>query len=79
MIKLNGANLTGHQVVKAIRQGLSITLDTVQLEKVSQARDLVEQLLRAGKPIYGINTGFGKLADTLISPSYVAELQRTLI
>lgn len=79
MIKLNGANLTGHQVVKAIRQGLSITLDTVQLEKVSQARDLVEQLLRAGKPIYGINTGFGKLADTLISPSNVAELQRNLI
>lgn len=79
MLKLNGSNLSGHEVVRAIRRGLSIALDTVQLEEVNKARALVVRLLEAGQPVYGINTGFGKLADTSISPDSVAELQRNLI
>lgn len=79
MIILNGSNLTSQQAVIAARQGLTITLDVEQLEKVSQARDLVQRLLTESQPVYGINTGFGKLAETSISPSKVAELQRNLI
>lgn len=79
MLVLNGSDLSGHEVVRAIRKGKKIALESQQLEKVAQARELVVDLLEQGQPIYGINTGFGKLADTSISRESVAELQRNLI
>lgn len=79
MLTLSGSNLSGHEVVRAIRQGKTFSLDTKQLEKAAKARELVLRLLDEGSPVYGINTGFGKLADTSISPASVAELQRNLI
>ena len=79
MLRLSGSNLSGHEVVQSIRQGRLVTLDETQLEKVSQARDLVVQLINQGRPVYGINTGFGLLANTSISTENVAELQRNLI
>ena len=79
MLKLSGSNLCGHDVVKAIRQGWPVTLDTAQLEEVTRARALVVKLLDVGQPVYGINTGFGKLAETSISNESVADLQRNLI
>jgi histidine ammonia-lyase len=56
-----------------------VTLDQAQLEKVSKARELVVELIRRDQPVYGINTGFGLLANTSISGENVAELQRNLI
>lgn len=79
MLVLNGSDLSGHDVVRAIRQGRTIALATDQLEKVGRARDLVVRLLDQDQPIYGINTGFGKLADTSISNESVSDLQRNLI
>lgn len=79
MLRLRGSNLSGHEVVRCIRQGWSVTLDQAQREKVAQARELVVQLISKGQPVYGINTGFGMLADTSISADNVAELQRNLI
>lgn len=79
MLILSGSNLNAHDVAAAVRQGWTIALDTKQLEKVARARELVVQLVEEGRPIYGINTGFGKLAETSISVSDTAELQRNLI
>ena len=41
-----------------------------------------EQILKAAEgepPIYGVNTGFGKLASLKIEPEDIATLQRNLI
>lgn len=79
MLKLSGSNLSVRAVAEAVKNDLPITLDSGQLEKVAQARNFVEKLLIKGEPVYGINTGFGKLSETLISPKDVAGLQRNLI
>lgn len=79
MLILSGSDLVGHDVVSAIRQEVPIVLDPKQLKKVQQARKLVEKLLLQATPVYGINTGFGKLAESSISSSDVAALQRNLI
>ena len=39
----------------------------------------VERILARGEPVYGINTGFGKLAGVRIKPSDLAELQRNIV
>lgn len=46
---------------------------------VAASRRHVEQALIGGAPIYGINTGFGALADKRIEPARLAELQRNLL
>ena len=79
MLRLSGSDLSGHEVVRCIRQGLQVTIGQSQLEKVAKARELVQELIRQGQPVYGINTGFGLLANTSISGENVAELQRNLI
>ena len=79
MIYLNGVHLSIKDVIAVVRNDLQVALDPDQLELVKQSRRQVEKLVRRGDPIYGINTGFGKLADTSISPSNVEKLQRNLI
>src|ERR1700728_1269422 len=39
----------------------------------------VERILARGEPVYGINTGFGKLAGVRIKPADLAELQRNIV
>ena len=79
MIYLSGAHLSIKDVIEVVRNELQVALDPKQLELVKQSRRQVEKLVKRGEPIYGINTGFGKLADTSISSSNVEKLQRNLI
>ncbi|NNE05879.1 MAG: histidine ammonia-lyase [Xanthomonadales bacterium] len=46
---------------------------------VTRSRDIVKRALAAGKPIYGINTGFGALADERIADEQLARLQRNIL
>ena len=46
---------------------------------VADSRRHVERALTEDAPIYGINTGFGALADKRIAPARLAELQRNLL
>ncbi|MCA9322241.1 MAG: histidine ammonia-lyase, partial [Planctomycetes bacterium] len=48
-------------------------------ERVARARSFVEDIVNRGQVVYGINTGFGKLANTKIDPDRLQELQRNLI
>ena len=46
---------------------------------VDAAAATVAQVLAEGRVVYGINTGFGALARTVIEPARLEELQRALI
>ncbi len=57
------------------RLGLSGAAKT----RIEKARKAVERLENFAKPIYGVNTGFGRLARIKISPNELGELQLNLI
>lgn len=57
----------------------SVTLSPTALAKIDKARRLVLDFIGQGKTIYGINTGFGKLAAVKIEPHELAELQVNLL
>ncbi len=68
------------QQLKAIYQGNN----SVQLERsckgaVEAAANQVALTIDSSRAIYGINTGFGKLANIAIAPEDTAQLQRNLI
>lgn len=79
MILLDGKHLTIEAVVRAVRENENVALDPQQLRAVAASREVVEAVVKRGQAVYGINTGFGKLADVSISPERVSELQRNLI
>lgn len=48
-------------------------------ERVKAARRTVEDIVKAGRPVYGVNTGFGALASRSIDASDTGTLQRNLL
>ncbi|ESQ75128.1 histidine ammonia-lyase [Asticcacaulis sp. AC402] len=62
-----------------IYRGAAFKLDPACLEAVAASAAAVLRILAQGEPVYGINTGFGKLASTRIDDHDLAKLQRNII
>jgi histidine ammonia-lyase len=56
-----------------------LRLDESCWPAVEAAQAVVDRAARGGAAVYGINTGFGKLATTRIAPDQIEELQRRLV
>jgi histidine ammonia-lyase len=56
-----------------------IVLDPGCWPAVEAAAEVVERAAGGTAPVYGINTGFGKLATVRIAPDQIEELQRRLV
>ena len=56
-----------------------LQLTKESLEKVSSARRLIDEIVKENRVVYGITTGFGKFARTVIEKDKLAELQENLI
>ncbi|MCO4782893.1 MAG: histidine ammonia-lyase [Candidatus Cloacimonetes bacterium] len=56
-----------------------VIISKAAIEKVQKSRARVEKVLDSGKAIYGINTGFGSLANTRIENKDLEQLQANLI
>ena len=67
------------QLRQVYRAGLSARLDEAARPAVERAAAQVAAAARGGKAVYGVNTGFGKLASVKIRPEDTATLQRNLI
>lgn len=64
---------------KACQGPVSIKLDAQYLKNVERAKQTVDQLCADHEPVYGINTGFGKLASQKIEDDHLQELQHNLL
>jgi histidine ammonia-lyase len=62
-----------------VLEGAPVVLDASFWPRVEAAAEIVAKAARADTPVYGINTGFGKLASKRIPPDQTARLQRNLI
>jgi histidine ammonia-lyase len=46
---------------------------------IARSREIIEKALTSGQAVYGVNTGFGKLAQTRIADADLKTLQRNLV
>ena len=72
----------GHVPLSQWRQvyrGAGIVLDPAALPAVRASAAVVEAIVERGEPVYGINTGFGKLASVRIERDDLATLQRNIV
>lgn len=66
--------------LRRVFQGPSrVTLGPATRVAVEAANAVVREVVREGRIVYGINTGFGQLARTVIAPDHLAELQTNLL
>ncbi len=47
--------------------------------RIRASRELIETLVRQSKPVYGVNTGFGRLSEVTIPQEDTVKLQKNLI
>ncbi len=59
--------------------GVRLSLDPSVREPMAQSQAVVQRILDNDEVVYGINTGFGKLASTRIAANHLADLQRNLV
>src|SRR5262249_17669854 len=64
---------------RAIYQGAGVTLDPACAAAVEESARAVEIIVATGEPVYGINTGLGKLASARITSADLAQLQRNVV
>lgn len=77
-MKLNPENITLAQL-RELWSGAEARLDESALERVVQSARSIERIVAGGETVYGVNTGFGLLANTRIPNDRLAELQTNLI
>ena len=77
-VVVDGRTLTP-EAVERVAYGARCTLAPSAQRRVSASRRAVERAVRGGRLVYGINTGFGHLADVRIADDQLAELQVNLI
>lgn len=65
--------------LRAIWTGAVPSLDPEARAAVETAAAMVAKAASEQEPVYGVNTGFGKLASRKIAPEDTATLQRNLI
>ena len=78
-ITLDGHSLSIADVVAVARHAAPVAIAPQALVSVGASRRAVESAVARGDTIYGVNTGFGKLAHVRIKPDQVRDLQLNLI
>lgn len=74
-----GTEGTCLEEVSAVRRGAAVRLGAAARAAMEAGRKRVEELLLEARPVYGINTGFGRLAATVISADDLSPLQVNLL
>lgn len=78
-ITIDGHTLTLAQMEAVARGRVRVRLGAGAVEGIHASRALLEDLIAGGAAVYGVNTGFGRLADVRIPRSEQRALQRNLV
>ncbi|HEV8406668.1 MAG TPA: histidine ammonia-lyase, partial [Sphingomicrobium sp.] len=77
-MKLDPENISLDQL-RDLWTGAEASLDGTSMKRIENSAAAVERIVRGGQTVYGVNTGFGLLANTRIPEGRLAELQTNLI
>ena len=80
MMLLDGSSLTLDALDRIAHRGEPVGLTPTPRDRVAaRARAVVDAHAARGTPVYGVNTGFGALADVAIPADQLAALQLNLL
>jgi histidine ammonia-lyase len=76
---LTGNDLTLERVYCVVLNNEPIALSEEARSRMMRSREVVEIVVGTGAAVYGVNTGFGKMASVRISGEQIRELQTNLV
>src|SRR5271157_446783 len=79
MLELSGQSLTLRQIDAVANGEAVVRLSNAARCRIRASREVVERLLAQKQVVYGVNTGFGKLADIHIPDADLEALQLNLV
>lgn len=79
LIIINGESLTLEEIIEVAVYGAKVKIHDEAIQKIKKSRTIVENIVKEGKVVYGITTGFGKFSDVTISNDQCKDLQKNLI
>ncbi len=78
-VELTGQPLSLSQVAEIARGGTSIQIGTGVHGRIEASRKVIEEIVARGGVVYGVSTGFGKLADVHVAAGELRQLQLNLV
>jgi len=79
LIELTGSALSLEQFAEVAAGGARVVLSAAARENVAAARAVIERAVASGAAVYGVNTGFGNLANVRIADADLETLQERLV
>ncbi|EHK9118282.1 histidine ammonia-lyase [Vibrio vulnificus] len=71
--------LSLNQLRQVSRSPINLSLDASAIPAIEESTQVVERVIAEDRTVYGINTGFGLLANTRIAPDDLETLQRSIV
>lgn len=78
-IELKAGTLELYDLYKILKEPVHLTLHQSAVDAISQSERAIQKVLDRGDVVYGINTGFGALANVRIPDSDLEVLQKNLV
>ena len=78
-LPLDGRSLTLDQFLAVVRGNCPVSLDPEARKRIANSRYAVERAVRAGRPIYGVTTGFGSLSEKTIPADAARQHQLSVV
>jgi len=78
-VPLTGNDLSLEQLYEVSLHGAEVSLTTEARDRMSVSRAVIEKIVAAETTAYGVNTGFGDLAEVRISSDQIRTLQVNLV
>ncbi len=72
-------HLTAGKALALARNEIRGVLTEATRTKVRRSQEIVQKIVDKGAPVYGVNTGFGPLCTTRISPGDTRDLQSNIL
>jgi len=76
---ISGSKLTIENVVSVARHNEKIKLHPDAIKRIKKCRIMLENKIKAGEIMYGVNTGIGELSEVVLNEKQVKEFQKYLI
>ncbi|MGI4815293.1 MAG: histidine ammonia-lyase [Janthinobacterium lividum] len=79
VVTLIPGSVTLAQLRRILYEAAPVALDESAMPGIRRSHQVVADIVATGRVIYGVNTGFGKLASSTIAADRLAELQTNLV
>ena len=78
-LRLTPGQLTLTDLRRVYHSAVHLRIEDIAWQSIDRSRAIVDNIVASGATVYGVNTGFGRLAQTQIDQEQLATLQTNLV